>query len=224
MRLFEVGRVFYKKGDNFAQPWHLAGLMNGAAMPETWVNSKRYVDFFDAKGEVESILNNIPNVRFSPLENHPALHPGRAARVFIAEKPVGIVGELHPKLLQVYDLPHAPMVFELDLEAILDKPFNFFAPISKFPAVVRDLAVVVEKNISLDFMVKNLENALPKLVKDIVLFDVYTGAGVAENCKSLAFRITLQDSQKTLSEAEVEETLAKILDIWAKTCNAVRRE
>ena len=226
VRLFEVGRVFYKNADpeNFAQPWHLAGLMFGNVVPQTWGNVKRNVDFFDVKGEVESLLNKVKNVRFEALENHPALHPGRAAKIFIDNKAVGILGELHPKHVQHYDFPSAPMVFEIDLSQIPPKPFNAFAPIAKFPMVVRDLAVVVKKHISLDFMRKNLENTLPKLVKDIVLFDVYTGAGIPEDCKSLAFRVSLQDTQKTLGEAEVEAALSQILDVWAKTCSAARRE
>lgn len=229
VRLFEVGRVFYKKeeegeSENFAQPWHLAALMYGSALPENWANSKRMLDFFDMKGEVESLLNQIQNLRFEALENHPALHPGRAARILINEKNVGILGELHPKHVQHYDFPNAPMLFELDLSQIPKRTLNTFAPISKFPAVVRDLAVVVDKNISLDFMRKNLENTLPKLVKDIVLFDVYTGSGIPENCKSLAFRVSLQDTQKTLSEADVEKTLSHILNVWEKTCSAQRRE
>lgn len=226
VRLFEVGRVFYKNADseNFAQPWHLAGLMFGNVVPQTWGNVKRNVDFFDVKGEVESLLNKVKNVRFEALENHSALHPGRAAKIFIDNKAVGILGELHPKHVQAYDFPSAPMVFEIDLSQIPPKPFNAFAPIAKFPMVVRDLAVVVKKHISLDFMRKNLENTLPKLVKDIVLFDVYTGAGIPEDCKSLAFRVSLQDTQKTLGEAEVESALSQILDVWAKTCSAVRRE
>ncbi len=223
VRIFEVGRVFHKNGEAFLQPWHLAGLVYGTVQPENWGNEKRLVDFFDIKGEVEFLLNAYP-LKFEAVKNHPLLHPGRAAQIFLNEKNIGWVGELHPQWVQQNDFPHAPMLFELNADEIPPKTNPVFSPIAKFPRVVRDLAVVLEKSIPLDFVKKSLENALPKLVKDIVLFDVYTGAGIPSNAKSLAFRISLQDEQKTLDETDVENALNSILAVLEKTCSAQRRK
>ena len=214
VRIFETGRSFHKDAAaqpvaGYRQPWKLAGLAAGDALPEQWGSAARKVDFFDVKGDLEALLQPFA-ARFEKAA-HPALHPGRAARLLLDGKEIGVVGELHPEWVQKYDLPSPPVVFELDLEPLLAGRLPQYAELSRFPAVVRDLAVVVDKGMALQSLLDGLKAQRPPLVQDIQLFDVYTGKGVDEGKKSLAFRIVMQDTQKTLQDAEVDVALQQLV-------------
>lgn len=207
VRLFETGRTFHRDNaavpvDGFHQPWKLAGLAYGGALPEGWGSGSRKVDFYDVKGDLEALMPNA-YVRFEKIE-HPALHPGRAAKLVLDGRDIGCLGELHPEWLQKYDLPLAPIVFELDLEALKVVNVPSYLEVSKFPPVIRDLAIVVDQNMPLQTLLDGLKGQLPALIKDVQLFDVYVGKGVPENKKSLAFRIVMQDTQRTLQDSEVD--------------------
>lgn len=207
VRLFETGRTFHRENaavpvDGFHQPWKLAGLAYGGALPEGWGSGSRKVDFYDVKGDLEALMPNA-YVRFEKIE-HPALHPGRAAKLVLDGRDIGCLGELHPEWLQKYDLPLAPIVFELDLEALKVVNVPSYLEVSKFPPVIRDLAIVVDQNMPLQTLLDGLKGQLPALIKDVQLFDVYVGKGVPENKKSLAFRIVMQDTQRTLQDSEVD--------------------
>ncbi|HSG23387.1 MAG TPA: phenylalanine--tRNA ligase subunit beta, partial [Azonexus sp.] len=207
VRLFETGRTFHRdaKGcpvEGFHQPRKLAGLAYGGALPEGWSDGGRKVDFFDVKGDLEALLAPA-KLRFEKLL-HPALHPGRAAKVLLDDCEIGCVGELHPEWVQKYDLPLAPVVFELDFDAVKAASVPSYIEVSKFPVVIRDLAVVVDQGIALQAILDGLKGQLPALVNDVQLFDVYAGKGVAENKKSLALRIVMQDTQRTLLDSEVD--------------------
>ena len=207
VRLFETGRTFHRENaavpvDGFHQPWKLAGLAYGGALPEGWGSGSRKVDFYDVKGDLEALMPNA-YVRFEKIE-HPALHPGRAAKLVLDGRDIGCLGELHPEWLQKYDLPLAPIVFELDLEALKVVNVPSYLEVSKFPPVIRDLAIVVDQNMPLQTLLDGLKGQLTALIKDVQLFDVYVGKGVPENKKSLAFRIVMQDTQRTLQDSEVD--------------------
>ena len=207
VRLFETGRTFHRDNaavpvDGFHQPWKLAGLAYGGALPEGWGSGSRKVDFYDVKGDLEALMPNA-YVRFEKIE-HPALHPGRAAKLVLDGRDIGCLGELHPEWLQKYDLPLAPIVFELDLEALKVVNVPSYLEVSKFPPVIRDLAIVVDQNMPLQTLLDGLKGQLTALIKDVQLFDVYVGKGVPENKKSLAFRIVMQDTQRTLQDSEVD--------------------
>lgn len=216
VRVFETGRCFWRQEGGspvpgFAQPWKLGGLAYGPAAPEQWGQPHRLVDFFDLKGDLEALLQ--PAVaRFEKVQ-HPALHPGRAAALSVAGQTIGVIGELHPRWVQKYGLPHAPVVFELDLHALLQGRLPRFEELSRFPAVVRDLAVVVDQSLAFQTLLDGLKAAHPPLVKDIQLFDVYTGKGVEEGKKSLALRIVMQDTQKTLQDVEVDAAVTALVQI-----------
>lgn len=214
VRLFETGRTFYRDAQGtpvagFHQPWKLAGLAYGGALPDGWGSGARKLDFYDVKGDLEALLAPEP-LRFEKLA-HPALHPGRAAKVFLAGCKIGVIGELHPEWVQKYDLPQAPVLFELDFGSLKAARVPAYVEVSKFPPVIRDLAILVDQDLPLQRLLDGLKGQLPVLVQDIQLFDLYVGKGVPENKKSLAFRIVMQDTQRTLQDAEVDLAVQQLV-------------
>jgi phenylalanyl-tRNA synthetase beta chain len=197
----------------FRQPRRIGGLAAGPAAPPQWGQAARRADFFDVKADVEALL--APAIaRFERLQ-HPALHPGRAASVSIDGETVGLLGELHPLWVQKYELGAAPVVFELDLDAVLRRRLPRYEEVSRFPAVVRDLALVVPQDLPAAALLDGLAAAAPAFVRGIELFDVYHGKGIEPDKKSLAFRVVMQDTEKTLSDAEVDAALAKMVCVAA---------
>ena len=226
VRIFEQGRCFRREPGagpvaGFAQPLRLAGLAAGSAVPEQWGAPADRVDFYDIKADVEALFAP-RRLEFIPAE-HPALHPGRCASVSCDGRPVGILGELHPRWVQKYELGAAPVIFELDLAALLETPFPQYVEVSRFPAVTRDLALVVPQSQTLAPLLAALRTAAPAVVRDVALFDVYQGKGLGESEKSLAFRIVMQDTQRTLEDAEVEVVVASLLAVARRDFNASLR-
>jgi phenylalanyl-tRNA synthetase beta chain len=226
VRIFELGRCFHKDAGagpvtGFAQPLRLAGLAAGPALPEQWGSPVGRVDFYDLKADVEALFAP-RRLEFIKAE-HPALHPGRCASVRLDGKVVGILGELHPRWVQKYELGTAPVVFELELEALLATPFPHYDEVSRFPAVIRDLALVVAQSQPLAPLLAALRSAAPAIVRDVALFDVYQGKGLTETEKSLAFRIVMQDTQRTLEDAEVEAVIANLLAVATRDFSASLR-
>lgn len=226
VRLFEVGRTFHRDAaaqpvNGFHQPWKLAGLAFGGALPEGWAGGSRKVDFYDVKGDVEALLAPA-QLRFDKLV-HPALHPGRSARVLLDGQDVGCIGELHPEWVQKYDLPNAPVLFELDFAAVKLAKVPAYAEVSKFPPVIRDLAIVVDQNVALQTLLDGLKGQISGLIQDIQLFDVYVGKGVPENKKSLAFRIVMQDTQRTLQDSEVDAAMQQLVSCFERAFGAQLR-
>ncbi|MDR1368334.1 MAG: phenylalanine--tRNA ligase subunit beta [Candidatus Accumulibacter sp.] len=218
VRLFEAGRCFFRDPEGmpvagFSQPWKLAAIAYGTALPEQWATAPRNVDFFDLKGDIELLLapySEFINVRFEKIP-HPALHPGRSATLSIGEKPVGVVGELHPQWVQRYEFPLAPIVFEIDLDILRRTKMPKYAEVSQQPLAIRDLSVVVDQKIEIRDILEGLNTDSPACVREIKLFDVYTGKGVDPGKKSLAFRIVMQDTQRTLQDMEVDAAVQRML-------------
>jgi phenylalanyl-tRNA synthetase beta chain len=226
VRVFETGRCFFRDAQGgpvagFHQPWKIAGLAYGNAVPEQWGSTARNVDFFDIKGDVELLLAPAA-ARFEKVV-HPALHPGRSARVIVDGKSIGVIGELHPQWLQKYDLPLAPVVFELDLDPVKLAKLPSFVEVSRQPSATRDLAIVVDQKLELQQLIDGMLANRPSIIKDISLFDVYTGKGIAPGEKSLAFRIVMQDTQRTLQEAEVDNAVQELITYLQKTFAAQLR-
>ncbi|MFN9505634.1 MAG: phenylalanine--tRNA ligase subunit beta, partial [Rubrivivax sp.] len=180
VRVFEVGRVFRRDvavADTLStvagvhQPMRVAGLAYGPGDALQWGEKERLVDFFDAKGDVEALL--APRVVRCVPDQHPALHPGRCARVELDGQAIGFVGELHPKWRQAYELPQAPMLFELDLQAVLSRPLPQFEALSRQPSAQRDLALVVGDGVSHDALLASLKDDPQRLVRSVTLFDIY---------------------------------------------------
>jgi phenylalanyl-tRNA synthetase beta chain len=217
IRLFEIGRVFMRSPGTHAgelavegvtQPLRVGGLALGPALDEQWGTEKRAADFFDVKRDVETLL--APRVAAFERAIHPALHPGRSARVVLDGAPVGWIRELHPQWPERYELPAAAVVFELDLEPLLAAAIPRYADVSKFPPVLRDRAVIVDESVSAGDLIHAVKSFRPALIRDVTLFDLYRGKGIAEGKKSLAFRVVMQDTARTLTDAEVDGALADL--------------
>lgn len=210
VRVFEIGRCFVRDDQagqvpGYAQPLNLAALCAGPASNEQWGEAARSVDFYDAKGDLEALF--APRTLTFETLNHPALHPGRSARVLLDGQAVGIVGELHPQWVQKYELAvnhAAPVVFEIELAALMIQPLPHYREVSRYPTVVRDLALVLAHDQPLQPLLDALREAAPAIVRDVALFDVYHGKGVETKQKSLAFRIVMQDTEKTLADVEAD--------------------
>ena len=226
VRVFEIGRCFRREAgagpvDGFAQPLRLGALAAGPAQPEQWGVPSRRVDFYDLKADVEALFAP-RRVEFAKAA-HPALHPARCAELRLDGVGVGYIGELHPRWAQKYELGTVPVVFEVELSAMLVTPFPAYAEVSRFPVVVRDLALVAPQSQALGPLLAGLKAAAPAIVRDVALFDVYSGKGLAEGEKSLAFRIVMQDTQRTLEDAEVDAVIADLLVVARRDFSASLR-
>jgi phenylalanyl-tRNA synthetase beta chain len=210
IRLFEIGSCFAIEADGYVQHERVAGVCYGPALPEQWGMSTRNVDFFDVKGDIEALFAQAgPDFVAS---SHPASHPGRSARIMLDGRVVGWLGELHPRWQQQYDLPQPVVWFEVDQVAIKMSSVPIAKGISHFPPVRRDLAVVVDESASVQSLLDGmLSNKVP-YVSEIILFDLYRGKGVEQGKKSLAFRVLLQDTRKTLTDAEIDQSIMQLVE------------
>jgi phenylalanyl-tRNA synthetase beta chain len=230
VRVFEVGRVFLRDpsvpdGDlevaGIRQPVRVGAIAYGPAFEEQWGVRERPVDFFDLKGDVEALF--APRQAGFVKAVHPALHPGRCARIDVDGATAGWIGELHPRWQQKYELAAAAVVFELDAEPLLAVPLSRFAEVSRFPAVIRDLAVLVDEGVPAQALLDALSGARRELVQEVRLFDLYRGEGVRKGKKSLAFRVVMQDTAKTLTDAEVDAAMADLEQLLTARFGAQRR-
>ena len=212
VRIFEIGRCFVSSPGSdsdeelvadVAQLGRIGGLCYGNRHPEQWGEPGRPVDYFDVKADLEACFHNT-KLTFKNSDSS-TLHPGRSADVFLDERLVGWLGELNPRLCQKYQLPLAPVVFEMDTEPLLPVRIAKCAEISKFPPVRRDIAVIVDDKVSARDLITSLISAAPAVVREIVLFDNFRGGKMPIGKKSLAFRIVITDTEKTLTEEEIEK-------------------
>ena len=210
VRVFEIARVFAKQADgSFQQNERVGGLVYGSADPEQWGEKSRAADFYDVKGDVEDLLAG-KEIAFVKAE-HPALHPGRTANIVANGQVVGFIGELHPQWLQKYDLPQAPLLFEINMDVVLGKAKTVYQPVSKFQPARRDLAFVLPESVSHDDLLNALKGVKDKLIQDISVFDVYRGTGLSEGMKSMAVKVVLQDSEATLTDEVLEASMTRLV-------------
>jgi phenylalanyl-tRNA synthetase beta chain len=221
IRVFEVGRVFLRDPSaadgplsvgGLRQPMRVAAAACGPASADDWSGAERAVDFFDAKGDLEALCAPLA-LRFEPA-SHPALHPGRAARVLVAGVPAGWLGELHPRWVGKYGLPQPPVLFELDAEPLLGLPKPEPRVPSRFPPVVRDISLEFAQNTPVQAVLEAMEAEKPAIVRQVGLLNLYRGPGLPDDRKSLAFRVVMQDTERTLTDAEADaarDTLVALL-------------
>ena len=222
VRIFECGRCYARdERGGYADSPVLAGLAYGGAVAEQWGVARRTVDFFDVKADVEALIG--ARAQYSAAE-HPALHPGRAAKITLDSGELGWLGELHPRLQQKYDLPFAPMVFELNLDQLARRAITRFAEFSKQPMVRRDISVEVAEQVTAQAMLETLKKHASGIVLEVALFDVYRGKGIDSDKKSVAFKILLQDTLKTLTDAEVEAAIQRLIKVLQEQFKAKLRE
>ncbi|MCU0841182.1 MAG: phenylalanine--tRNA ligase subunit beta [Thiobacillaceae bacterium] len=220
LRLFELGRCF-EGVEADRQPVRLAGLAYGAAWPEQWGTATRAADFHDVKGDVEALLWPL-RAEFR-AEQHPALHPGQCAGIRVNRRRVGWLGSLHPRLSQKHGFSRNPILFELALDALTDRLLPGYQGVSRFPAVRRDIAVVVDASQVVGELIDAVRSVLPEHMTEFELFDVYQGQGMEPDKKSLAFRMLLQHTEKTLTESEIEAAVSRVLAFLSERYNAVLR-
>jgi phenylalanyl-tRNA synthetase beta chain len=226
VRLFESGLRFLPGPDGLRQERAIAGLAYGTVQPEQWGETARPVDFFDLKADVEAILAlaGVNGQARFVAASHPALHPGQSARIDLDGSPLGWIGALHPTVADRLDLAGAALVFELALEPLLQGCLPRFRVLSRFPAVRRDIAVVVDNSQPVDAVFAVIRRSAPDTLQELKLFDLYTGKGIDSGRKSLALGLTLQADSRTLTDSEVDAALGNILAALKAELGATLRD
>jgi phenylalanyl-tRNA synthetase beta chain len=222
VRIFEVGRVFLREAAvadgplsvaGIDQPMRLAGLALGTVGPLQWSTKDRPVDFYDLKGDIEALC--APTAVALVPGSHPALHPGRSARVEVGGQPVGFVGELHPKWRQAYELPSAPILFELDVAPLSPRRVPAFAPLPRQQSAWRDIAVIAGDAVTHDALMRVVMAVPGGLVRSARLFDVYKptqpGSDIGAGERSLAIRLEIRDDDTTLTDERIDGMVAEVL-------------
>ncbi len=229
LALFEIGSVFWPRESN-PQPEEvlmMAGLVTGK-VSGGWQPVSREMDFFYLKGIVEELLGklHLPEIVFSPLTAEYTYHPGRTATITSKGKLIGIIGEIHPQVLEKTDINQGVCVFEIDVLSLYEAiPSRHKAQgISKYPAVKRDLALVVPEEISAAQLSDTIKKAGTEILVKVELFDVYRSPQIGENKKSLAYALTFQSDQETLKDEKVNVIMEKILQEVAGAYQARIRE
>jgi phenylalanyl-tRNA synthetase beta chain len=222
IRIFELGRTFHHAAAGYSQPVRLGGLAYGSALPEQWGEPSRDVDFYDVKGDLEALV--APQSLRTERGEHPALHPGRRASVVLDGVAAGWLGELHPRLVRQFGLPRAPVVFELAAAALSVLPLPSATPVSRLPIVRRDLALIVDETVPVQGLLDALALAKPPHVEAIRLFDVYRGAGLTEGKKSLAILVLMQDTSRTLTDADIAAMESRLLAVAREKFGATLRQ
>jgi phenylalanyl-tRNA synthetase beta chain len=226
VRLFETGLRFHREGTAIRQEPMLSGLVAGPALPEQWGAAARPADFYDVKADVEAVLALTgAGEAFELVPGaHPALHPGQSARIERAGELVGWLGMVHPELEARLDLAGHTFVFELRIDGLLQGRLPSFEPLSRFPSIRRDLAIVVDRSVSYAQVRRCVERAAPDTLQAMRLFDVYTGDKVDSEARSLALGLILQDSSHTLTDEEVDAAMEAVLEALATDLGAALRE
>jgi phenylalanyl-tRNA synthetase beta chain len=211
VRVFETGQCFVSSDDQLDQSERLGIALYGQQAPLHF-SGDRLVDFFDLKGIVDGleIVNGGGSLSWSSGE-HPALAPGQTARVSMNGQSIGIVGRLHPRLARELDLPKPLFLADLNLSPLLSGQVTAFKAISRYPRVLRDLAVVVDDSIAWQQIVDAVKSLGDSRIQSVELFDVYRGTGVPEGCQSLALSLSLQDPEKTLDDVAIQEMVDQVV-------------
>ena len=210
VRLFEIGKSFHGSLDAPSEVVRIAALATGTAMPEQWGARSQAIDFFDIKADLVAVLElagDASDISFRPLED-PALQPGQAAAVVRDGRDIGIVGKLHPRVAKGFDLKRDAFVFEVDALQALASAAPVAEPVSRFPVIRRDIAVLVKQDIPGEELVQAVAAAAPDLMRDVRIFDIYTGPGIEAGLKSVAISLILQETSRTLTDDDADAAQA----------------
>lgn len=214
VRLFESGMKFIPIGGALDQRKVIAWLAMGSLQDEQWGEKPRAMDFFDLKADVEAIValtGRDERLSFVAAP-HPALHPGQSAEILLGSERLGWLGMLHPGLEKTLGFQQRVFLTELDQALLLGRAIPRFAPLSRFPGVRRDIAVTVAESIPVANLIQVAKDQGGVLLREVTVFDVYQGPGLAENHKSVALGLFWQDDAETLVDARVDEVVAKVLE------------
>ena len=210
VRLFEASRSYHGTLEEHSEVVRLAGLVTGPVAPEQWGVKSESVDFFDIKADVEAVLalaDGADEGRFMPAE-HIALQPGQSAEIRRGDDVIGVIGKLHPRIAKAYDLKRAVYLFELDAAKALASVAPEAMAISKFPAIRRDIAVIVDNAVSADELVEAVASSAPELIRSVRIFDIYTGDRIEAGRKSVAIGLILQETSRTLTDEDADTAMA----------------
>lgn len=225
VRFFETGLRFVRVAGETKQEKMLAGLALGSAYAEQWGEKSRKIDFFDVKADVEALLDLSASQLSFRAAQHSALHPGQSAEIVDSDaKVVGLMGMLHPNLEKQLGFDSPVFLFELDQDAILHRSLPKFAPLSKFPSVRRDIALLVEQKVSANDIIACISSANETSVRDVTIFDVYQGKGIEEGYKSIALSLVIQDFTQTLTDTEIDAIFRRLLEKMTAQLNAKLRD
>jgi phenylalanyl-tRNA synthetase beta chain len=225
IRLFETGLCFIPHSDELQQTNHIAALISGSRENEGWYSKSEAVDFYDLKGNLETILGQSDQSNYSFVKTtNPVLHPGQGADVIYKKEKVGFIGALHPTILPKLDLTQPVFVFELELAPILSSKLPNFVEMSKFPSIRRDIALTVDADINVQTLINCIYSIKSEILQEVFVFDVYTGKELRKNRKSVALGLILQDFSRTLIDEDVDKLVVQVLDQLKKQYNAILRE
>jgi phenylalanyl-tRNA synthetase beta chain len=217
LKLFESKKAFLpREGEKLPEEVkYLAGLAIGMDREPHWAFAPRPIDFYDIKGCVGDLLEvlHVTEPRFEKVEDVPYLHPGKASRVLCGQEVVGVLGELHPQVLGRYEIPGRAYLFELNFEQLVKgaREGKRFQPLPKFPAVYRDLSMVVDERLEVEKIAGAIWNFQQPFIDEVSLFDVYRGAPIPEGKKGISYRIRYQASDRTLTDEEVNRHHEKVI-------------
>jgi phenylalanyl-tRNA synthetase beta chain len=225
VRLFETGLRFVLENGVTQQQKMLAGLALGSVNTEQWGEKTRKVDFFDVKADVEALSALISTPFCYTAATHPALHPGQSAQISTAcGEAVGWIGMLHPTLEKQLGFDSPVFLFELAQEVILQRQVPRFSPLSKFPSVRRDMALIVKEEISVQQLIDCINSCQQPAIQKIMLFDIYRGTGIESGYKSVALSLLLQDFSQTLTDSQIDAIFSTVLDTLTRTTGAKLRD
>ncbi|MDP2325857.1 MAG: phenylalanine--tRNA ligase subunit beta, partial [Gammaproteobacteria bacterium] len=222
VRLFEAGVRFVNSGTGLVEELVISGVAAGTALPEQWGEPSRPVDYFDVKSDLEAILSMAgdPDEFSWSADQHPALHPGRSARLRRHGKHLGWIGDVHPGLVQAAGLDAAPVVFELTASVLMAATISGYHGLSHFPAVRRDLAVVVAGDTPVARLVTAARDAAGSVLREVVVFDIFAGEHIDSGQKSVALGLILQETSRTLTLADADEISGRVVQRLAKDFGA----
>ncbi len=209
IRLFEFGKSFHGALGDHTEVVRIAGLAIGSALPEQWGAKAQSVDFFDIKADVSALLCLAADdfsIDFVAAE-HPALQPGQTANIVRGDVLVGTVGKLHPRHAKAFDIKRDVFLFELDATVALESAAPTASPVSRFPSIRRDIAVIVDDNISSHELVSTVASVAPDLISTVRIFDIYKGPGIEAGRKSVALGLILQETSRTLTDDDADATM-----------------
>ena len=225
VRLFESGLRFVQQNGQTHQQKMLAGLVLGAAYSEQWSESSRKVDFYDVKADIQALFTLTGcEVNFHSA-THASLHPGQSAEILSADgQKIGWLGMLHPNLEKQLGFDTQVFLFELDQNLMLNKRISVFKSLSKYPSVTRDLALIVNEDVSASEIINCIKKSGETALQDVIIFDVYRGKGIEEGKKSIALSLVIQDDMQTLTDSEVDAIVSRLLLLLANEKNAKLRD
>ncbi len=224
VRLFEIGRRY--AGADGAETEVVAGVVAGSALAEQWGVESAKIDFFDVKADVEALLDltgATAQFRFVP-EQRPALHPGQSARIWRGDRSVGWLGALHPEHSRRLDLTYPVFVFEVETQSGLSRDVSVFSEISRYPAIRRDIAVIIDEALPAHTLLGTVRDAAGALLQGLTVLSVYRGRQFEKGKKSIALGLQLQDTSRTLTDSEADAIVARVIEQLTLKLNATIRD